>query len=157
MSAPTRKSTLRRGCRIVVAVAVVACASGFAWYWHSRLNPLERRMLGDWSFVRTDKIRIDLRFQSDRTFRCLTSRGVEDSGTWKISGDDLIFSSPALFPPPKSAWSLIQQEVDRLQNPALADSITTFALEDISRSVVRVHDKQVNAEIVLRRVDSAGD
>jgi len=52
-------------------------------------------------------------------------------------------------------WSFIENEVDRIQNPAAwADYVATFTLEDISPSTVRERDHRDSAEIVLRRVDS---
>ncbi len=155
-ASPRKRTVLTVVC--VVGALVAAVVSVSAWYWYSRLNPLERRILGDWSFTRTDKSRGHLHFKSDRTFLCWTSTGAEDSGTWKISGDNLIlsFRTIGLGPwPPDSPSTFIRQQVDRFQRPAAwADHVATFTLEDVSPSSVHMRDKQGNAELVFRRVDS---
>jgi len=155
-----KRTVLTVGC--VAGAIVAAVASVSAWYWYSRLNPVENQLLGEWSFARKDGSRVFFNhFQSDRTFSYWTSdkSGSADndaSGTWKISGDELILSFVGLdHAPPKSMWSFIENEVDRLRNPAAwADYVVTFVLEDVSSSTVRVRDTRDNAEIVYRRVDS---
>lgn len=139
-------------------LAVVASVS--AWYWHSRLNPVEIQLVGEWSFANKDGSRIFfLHLRPDRTFRYWTS-GTSDndaSGNWKIAGYELILSFRNRDQgTPKSTWSLVENEVDRIQNPAAwADYVATFTLEDISPSTVRERDHRDSAEIVLRRVDSS--
>ena len=143
----------------VAGAIVAAVASLSAWYWYSRLNPVESQLLGEWSFARKDGSRVFfLHFQSDRTFSYWTSGSADNdaSGTWKISGDELILSFVGLdHAPPKSVWSFIENEVDRLRNPAAwANYVATFTLEDVSWSTVRMRDHRDKAEIVYRRVDS---
>jgi hypothetical protein len=157
-SGATRRKRIRAvTCVAGAIVAVVASVS--AWYWHSRLNPVEIQLLGGWSFARKDGSRVFfLHFQPDRTFSYWTSGTADNnaSGTWKIAGDELILSFRNLdHGTPKSTWSLIENEVDRLRNPAAwADYVATFTLEDISQSTIRMRDHRDNAEIVYRRVDS---
>jgi len=153
-AARRKRTGLTAACLAGAIVAAVAGVS--AWYWHSRLNTAENRLVGVWLFARKDGVRVYLHFQPDRTFRYWTSAGAEESGTWKISGDEWILSfRNTNHGPPNSAWSLVEHELDRFQHPAAwADYVVTSTLEDVSSSTFRVRDHRDNAEVLYRRVDS---
>src|ERR1700722_2184835 len=96
MSDKTDATRRRRTVLTVACVAgamVVAVASVSAWHWYSRLNAVENRLLGEWSFARSDGFLGFVHYQPDRTFRFWTSTGnTEQPGTWKISRDELVLT-----------------------------------------------------------------
>ena len=88
---------------VTLLLAGVAAVVGVRWF--SRLNSVERSLVGDWSFATIDPtITRHLRLEPNRTFVIRSSNSTTPStGTWKVSGRQLLLSLHADFRgPPQS-------------------------------------------------------
>ena len=141
---------------VTLLLACVAAVVGVRWF--SRLNPVERSLVGDWSFATIDPtLTRHLRLQPDRTFVIRSSNKTTPStGTWKVSGRDLLLSLHADFRgPPRSFSAWVDIQIDRVQNPqAWADFVTPFTLEEVTAGSARLRESD-GSTMVLRRVASA--
>jgi len=140
---------------VTLLLACVAAVVGVRWL--SRLNPVERSLVGDWSFATIDPtITRHLRLQPDRTFAIQSSNNTTPStGTWKVSGRQLLLSLHADFRgPPRSFSAWVDIQIDRVQNPqAWADFVTSFTLEEVTAGSARLRESD-GKEVVFHRIDS---
>ncbi len=141
---------------VTLVLACVVAAVGVRWF--SRLNPVERSLVGDWSFATIDPtITRHLRLEPDRTFVIRSSNTTSPAtGTWKVSGRELLLSLHADFRgPPRSFSAWVDIQIDRVQNPqAWADFVTSLTLEEVTAGSARLRESDGDT-MVLRRVASA--
>ena len=140
---------------VTLLLACVAAVVGVRWF--SRLNPVERSLVGDWSFATIDPtITRHLRLEPDRTFVIWSSNTTSPAtGTWKVSGRELLLSLHADFRgPPRSFSAWVDIQIDRVQNPqAWADFVTSFTLEEVTANSARLRESD-GSTMVLQRVAS---
>jgi hypothetical protein len=153
-----RQHVVRRWLAIGIVTLLLACgAAAVAVRWFSRLNPVEKSLVGDWSFATIDpRIARHLRLERDRTFVIWSSNSTTPStGTWKASGRELLLSLQANFrAPPRSFSSWVDVQIDRLQHPqAWADFVTSFTLEEVTAGSARLREPD-GSKMILRRVAS---
>ncbi len=139
---------------VTLLLACVAAVVGVRWF--SRLNRVERSLVGDWSFATVDPtITRHLRLQPDRTFVIWSSDATTPStGTWKVSGRELLLSLHADFRgPPRSFSAWVDIQIDRVQNPqAWADFVTPLTLEEVAAGLARLRESD-GTEVVFHRID----
>src|SRR5215208_3355675 len=88
-----------RSRRLLLRAAILFAFVLIGWFAFQllpdqRLNPIERQLLGQWSFPSLDNPTIikQIVFYTDRTFDLSSSNGATGSGTWKAGGNNLILS-----------------------------------------------------------------
>ena len=140
---------------VTLLLACVAAAVGVRWF--SRLNPVELSLVGDWSFATIDPtITRHLRLEPNRTFVIWSSDATSPAtGTWKVSGRELLLSLHANFrEPPRSFSAWVDIQIDRVQSPqAWADAVTSFTLEEVTADSARLRESD-GTKVVFHRVDS---
>jgi hypothetical protein len=153
-----QRHAMRRWLPMGLATLVLACvAAAVGVRWFSRLNPVERSLVGDRSFATIDPtITRHLRLEPNRTFVIWSSNTTSPAtGTWKVSGRELLLSLHADFRgPPRSFSAWVDIQIDRVQNPqAWADFVTSFTLEEITAGSARLRESD-GKEVVFHRIDS---
>jgi hypothetical protein len=153
-----RRHAVRRWLPMGLVTLVLACVAAVVGVrWFSRLNPVERSLVGDWSFATIDPtITRHLRLEPNRTFVIWSSNTTSPAtGTWKVSGRELLLSLHADFRgPPRSFSAWVDIQIDRVQNPqAWADFVTSFTLEEVTAGSARLRESD-GKEVVFHRIDS---